>query len=740
MGSTRISRGRRRASPCGALYLALLLSAHAHAQGADEATPAEADGEEFGAHARFEKEGSTDEALARSVVTRTQMQERMPRSAPDALRYEPGVSIQQTAHGQASPYVRGLTGQQVVHAFDGIRMNNGIYRRGPNQYFFTVDSATLDRLEVVRGSASTRFGSDALGGAILAYPRSARLDPEHAFSLRPRVFGRATTADGELGGRAELEASLWGRTALLAGVGYRDVDRLESSGAVQNPGQPPALVPRFEPDGRTQLGTGFRVATLDARLTHQLRPGVTLLGAIYTFRQHDSPRTDQCPPPEAPIDECLVIREQLRTLGYAALRGDAGDYLRDFDLNVSLQTHGELRVRERPRSLVEARFDDRLRTLGASFRAATRRFAGEAVDYRVRYGADAYRDSIESSAEQRFTDLGDEGRFAYPRGQYLDGSIYVRSGVFAELQLWPWPWLSLRGGGRLAAVGASAPSDPESDSSAISRQWGATVARAGVEAAVLPELSLHLNYDQGFRAPNLDDLTSRQQVGPGFQFENAGLSPETSDTVELGLRAAPAWLEVDAWIFATVIDDAITRTVRGLEDCPRETDACRASRTQFQLVNAGGRTLLWGSDGGVTAHLPADVTLRATWSYAWGEGPNLSSREQFGDRVPVSRVPPLNGTVEARYRHLSSGLYGGAAMRWALAQDRLASSDYADARIPPGGTPGYAVFDLRAGLRLPPHLRLSLLLENLFDTPHRVHGSSINGPGRGAVAELTLSY
>ena len=79
----------------------------------------------------------------------------LPRSAPDALRGVPGVSVQQTSHGQASPYVRGLTGQRVVHLFDGIRLNTGIYRQGPNQYFFTVVSATLERLEVVRGSAST---------------------------------------------------------------------------------------------------------------------------------------------------------------------------------------------------------------------------------------------------------------------------------------------------------------------------------------------------------------------------------------------------------------------------------------------------------------------------------------------------------------------------------------------------------------------------------------------------------
>ena len=51
---------------------------------------------------------------AGSVVERRDLDERLVQSAPDALRYEPGVYIQQTAHGQASPFVRGQTGQQTV--------------------------------------------------------------------------------------------------------------------------------------------------------------------------------------------------------------------------------------------------------------------------------------------------------------------------------------------------------------------------------------------------------------------------------------------------------------------------------------------------------------------------------------------------------------------------------------------------------------------------------------------------
>ena len=134
---------------------------------------------------------------AASVVTRRDLEERLPRSAPDALRFEPGVYVQQTAHGQGSPYVRGLTGQQTIMMFDGIRLNNSTFRQGPNQYFFTIDSRTVQKLEVLRGSASTRYGSDAMGGALLDTPidPSLQLGPRK-WQVHPRGIWRSGTADG----------------------------------------------------------------------------------------------------------------------------------------------------------------------------------------------------------------------------------------------------------------------------------------------------------------------------------------------------------------------------------------------------------------------------------------------------------------------------------------------------------------------------------------------------------------
>lgn len=670
-----------------------------------------------------------------TLVTRDERDERLPRSTPDALRYVPGVSVQQTGHGQGSPYVRGMTGQQVLLSFDGVRLNNGLFRQGPNQYLFTVDPNTLDHIEVLRGSASVRYGADALGGAILATPVEPRIDPTlRGVRARPRAVLRATSADRELGARGEVEAQLGPRVAVLAGGAYRDLGPLQSGGPIQDlaSGRRPA-VPFYEPDGVTQRGTGFREATFDLRAVARITPRLRAIAALYGYRQYDAPRTDQCPPPLAPERECLVIEEQFRTLAYASLRGDAGP-LHSMNLSVSYQRGHERRRRDRPQSFIENGFVDDVDTLGASFSAETprARFARDRLSLSARYGAELWSDAVSSAAWTTFTDVGVTQQLT--RGQYLDGARYLLAGGFAELELRAWSWLRLRAGARISHSAAMASADPSSESPALDRGFTTPVARVGVELLVARGLSLRANLDQGFRAPNLDDLTSRQQAGPGFQFENAGLGPERATTYELGARYRDTRWELEAWGFATSLDDAITRAVRPSSECPPMTPSCVNAFSRFRLVNTPGTAWILGAEALLRVRPLRTLALSATWAWTTGEGPDPSGGP---GRVPLSRIPPMNGTVELRWSHPASGIYLGAGMRWALDQSRLAPSDLGDARIPMGGTPGYAVADLRMGWRHRSRVSVSAVIENLADTPYRVHGSSTDGPGRGALLMIS---
>ncbi|MDP3505603.1 MAG: TonB-dependent receptor [Myxococcales bacterium] len=676
---------------------------------------------------------------ASTVVRRADLDRRLPRSTPDAVRFEPGVFVQHTAHGQASVFIRGLTGQQTVLLFDGVRLNTSTWRQGPNQYFFTLDSASIDSLEVLRGGASTSFGADALGGVVAAKPLEAP-DGRSGPVVRSSLTLRARSADDDVSGRAQLEAAA-GPVGFIGGVGGRSVGLLESAGVVRGLSGTVADVPRFLPDGRTQLGTGFKELTFDARATLRLGDRHTLTAALYGYRQFDAPRTDQCPPPGARFDECLTITEQFRTLAYlkwALALNDAS-----LDVTASWQRQLERREGVRPASFVASTGRDVVDSFGGSARLVTRDFGpAEGVTLRARAGADTWVDLVESRAWLSFTDLG--LTLERSRGQYLSGSRAATGGGFGELEVDTPGRFSLRAGGRLGSASVDAPGDAESGSLAIARRWLPLAATGGVQWSATNSLTVAVNADHSFRAPNLDDLTSRQQTGPGFQFENPSLAPETATTVEAGAKLRTPLVSIDAWVFQTWLAAAIGRQPRTIADCPPMTPQCAASFSRLQLVNTPGLSDLRGLEVSARLRLPHGLGARATFNATWGEGPNLIPQPvdpaaPWQSRVPLSRIPPLNGIAELSWSN-GARFSTAASLQWAGPQDRLAIADLSDARIPLGGTPGFVVVDVRAAVRLSSFLSASLVLENLFDQPWRAHGSSVNGPGRGVMLALTGAW
>ena len=691
---------------------------------------------------RIERE---DDDRAGSVVERRDLDERLVQSAPDALRYEAGVYVQQTGHGQASPYVRGLTGQQTVMFFDGVRMNNSTFRQGPNQYFFTVDSRTIDKLEVVRGAASTRYGSDALGGALLTTPRTPTLREE---GKRTVAHGRAVlhtgTADGSYGGRGEVDLGFAGKFGVLAGFGYRDVGQLRSGGPVIAPGtgEIQRVPPAFEADGKTQRGTGFREFTGDVRAVWEPNDRHRVTIAYYDYRQLDAPRTDKCPPPTAPQDECLRYEEQFRTLVYGAYEAMKGPVAAEqVRWTVSYQRQHEDRVFDRGAPSVTTLLGvDDVNTMGTALKLRTKEF-DPTPWLRVwgEYGADGYVDWLASDASLRFDDTGISTD--QTRGQYIDDSRYTTTGAFAEGHVEFFDAIRVRSGGRVGVAHANSPGDEESETAAVDQTWVSAVGMAGLSIDPVPWLSFSFNADQGFRAPNLDDLTSRQQTGPGFQFENADLRPERALTLETGLGLDFGVVEFDAWVFRTRIRDLIGRVAVEVEDCPDETPQCGASQTRFQLDNFQGDARLWGAEAAASVHLPLGIWARSTVSFARGDRPNPFADEDSTapERVPMSRVPPLNGTAELGWRS-RVGVYAAAGLRWARLQNRLAPQDVADNRIPIGGTPGYVVADLRAGYRHAPYVVFALVFQNITDAAWRAHGSSINGAGRSVMLETQVGF
>ena len=95
-----------------------------------------------------------------------------PASGAELLELSPGVRVQKSQGGGGSPIIRGFEANRVLIVVDGVRMNNAIYRSGHLQNSITIDPNNIERAEVIFGSSSVGYGSDALGGVIHYYTKN----------------------------------------------------------------------------------------------------------------------------------------------------------------------------------------------------------------------------------------------------------------------------------------------------------------------------------------------------------------------------------------------------------------------------------------------------------------------------------------------------------------------------------------------------------------------------------------
>lgn len=111
---------------------------------------------------------------------------------------------------QASVFLRGANSKHVLALFDGVRLNDA---STPNaQYDFGLDTlGAIERVEVLRGPASTIYGSDAIGGVVNMIPRRGGAGPFEPFA--EAAFGSFGTRRGLIGAAGAAGAVDYGLSA-----------------------------------------------------------------------------------------------------------------------------------------------------------------------------------------------------------------------------------------------------------------------------------------------------------------------------------------------------------------------------------------------------------------------------------------------------------------------------------------------------------------------------------------------
>lgn len=149
--------------------------------------------------------------------------------------------------GQVSGvFLRGSNANHVVLLIDGVRVNSAT--TGTNA-FENLPLQQIERIEILRGPASSLYGADAIGGVIQVFTRR-----EERTQAR-LAAGRWGTREGSLGLGREI-----GATRLSLQAGYRESDSFSATNAgIDPPGTPPAFS-QHNPDDDAYRNRNFGLA------------------------------------------------------------------------------------------------------------------------------------------------------------------------------------------------------------------------------------------------------------------------------------------------------------------------------------------------------------------------------------------------------------------------------------------------------------------------------------------------
>jgi len=679
-----------------------------------------------------------------SVIPQEMIERTLVTDVKQLVRYEPGLSVRSDPFrfGADTISVRGVGGNRVAVEVDGVPVAGGfaVGNFADSGRSF-VDPAFLERVEVLRGPASSLYGSDAIGGVVAMTTLAADSLLDRGRDLGMRASGGYTGVDDGWNA-ALLGGARRGATAALLGYVHRQ-------------GSEPDTAADIEPDPRE-----YRGDSLLAKVEFGAAPGGPMLVAAELSRiQQDTSVNAWLGLAGTRFVNTTVLEgddEQQRhrtSIGQQVRATRAFDsaewrvYLQQTDTR---QDTYEQRRGVPPRSpplAIERDFRLEDQTVGAEF-SAVRAVAAGQVAHTIVYGLEAASTRIEERRDGQQTDLNTGSVTNVVLGENFPLRDFpvtdvARAGAFVqdELQL---------GGSGWTLIPALRVDyyrlEPRAD--AMYREDNPTTQAVGLDdSAIAPKLGVtrefgngltaFAQYARGFRAPPAEDLNIGLEL-PLLNIKaipNPSLQPETSDGYELGVRWKGAAGRFAASAFCTDYDDFIESKVNLGKDPTTGV-------TLFQSQNIA-HARICGTE------LAAGARLGEWWPPLDGWSARLSAAYAVGEnRVngePLNSVDPASGVLALGYE-ARSGRWGGEFVTTAVA----AKTAIDDSRADLYATDGYVTLDLLAHYDFGNGVRLNAGVFNLTgadyiewaDVRGRVAGDPLipyyTRPGRNA--SLTLHW
>jgi hemoglobin/transferrin/lactoferrin receptor protein len=620
-----------------------------------------------------------------TILSREDASRQLSRTVPESLTGIPGVFIQKTNHAGGSPFLRGLTGNQSLILVDGIRLNNSIFRYGPNQYMTLIDPFIVEKVEVIKGTGSVQYGSDAMTGVINIQTTALRFQEKPQWNEKASL--RLTETGMEFSFRPELKYE-GKKFAFILGASNKKFGDLKGGDSTG-----------------FQTPSAYAEKSFDIKWMNDLGRGWQLTGAYQWLQQTDVPVYHKYIVENFTLNTSDPIG---RGLGYLQLKKSFNStHFKSLDIFVANQHVAESRFTRKNSSTITRFERDRISTTSAGI-DLTQHFNAH---WNVNTGIELYIDGVHSERKENNTATGVN---IILRGLYPDGARYANIAAYT-LHHFQLNKLQLEAGMRYNRYIATI---NEATLGKVILKPDALVFQGGANYQLFKAIYLYANISDGFRAPNIDDLGTLGIVDFRYEVPAYSLKPERSVNNELGVKYLSSNLSGSLSVFRTTLYNLISRV--------KTTERINGYDVYIKENVDKGFIRGWEAQ---LVYKPAKF-FRTQFSATNLYGQSLTKNQ------PLRRIPPFNARISAEY--LISHLVAGISFDHASTQRRLEAGDKSDNRIPAGGTPGFNLLNMHFAYQAN-NLSFRVYLNNIFNVDYRTHGSGINGIGRSISAMMVVS-
>jgi hemoglobin/transferrin/lactoferrin receptor protein len=727
-----------------ALWLALPMAAHADADAAPSSVNDAREFDRVQVTATRTERALSDVAATVDVIDREQLDNHLAQNIKDLVRYEPGVSVTSSParFGLGGFRIRGLDGNRVLIQTDGIAMPKAFdigSFADANRNF--TDLETLKRVEIVRGPASSLYGSDALGGVVAFVTK----DPaDYLKDGRNSYVGLKFGYDGDWQGLLGSATTAFGgdHWSGMVNVNHRQGQETQSNGDVRSNDRTRTAANPQDRDGRSVLSKLVYAPSDTQRFKLTVEGNedsvdTNVLSAI------DHTTTTGMKARDHQTRARVSFRHELDDVGMGVADSLSWQVYRQ-DSETTQRTD-ENRANRTTRHR-EFNFDQRVYGLQAVFHKG---LETGAVEHALTYGFDGAwtetrqkRDGYQVLANgaisttilpdafpvrdfpiSRTTELG---LYAQDEMRFADGRVSLVPGVRVDhYELRP------------EVDGIFGADNPGMAVSGLTKT--SVSPKLGMVWRFADQWSLFAGYAHGFRSPPYNDVNlGFTNVMFGYTaIPNPDLKPETSDGLELGVRfIAPA---------AYVSLSGYYNDYKDFIESQRQVGINAQGLIVFQSQNVAdadiyGAELKAGVDFGELSTALAGWSLNG--SVAWSHGQNKT------EDVPLESIDPLRGTLGIAFDRDTWGVE--LAGTFARRKDRLPP---AVGTVAPFAPAGYGVLDLMAHWTVAPGAKLNVGVFNLGDrtyidysgiTSTLATNSTVidrfTNPGRTVSASLAVSW